>query len=151
MGKRSSDDFELDMDRKGETGFGGMILLACLCVLGVCALVFYLNRSSFVQNTKLKEEAPKEQTTEAVSAEEETANAASGPASQNPVSGEASPGGLTASDLDFWDMYPVTPEAELTELLIQNPADAAVAVKNATLAKKNPHQDNLTIIVLGIK
>ena len=115
MGKRSSDDFELDMDRKGETGFGGMILLACLCVLGVCALVFYLNRSSFVQNTKLKEEAPKEQTTEAVSAEEETANAASGPASQNPVSGEASPGGLTASDLDFWDMYPVTPEAELTE------------------------------------
>ena len=48
-------------------------------------------------------------------------------------------------------VYNYLPEAELTELLIQNPADAAVAVKNATLAKKNPHQDNLTIIVLGIK
>lgn len=48
-------------------------------------------------------------------------------------------------------VYNYLPEAELTELLMQNPSDAATAVKNATLAKKNPHQDNLTIIVLGIK
>lgn len=48
-------------------------------------------------------------------------------------------------------VYNYLPEAELTELLMQKPMKAATAVKNAILAKKNPHQDNLTIIVLGIE
>ena len=41
-------------------------------------------------------------------------------------------------------------EAELTELLRKPPMEAAEAVKNAIIAKKNPKQDNLTLIVLGI-
>lgn len=48
-------------------------------------------------------------------------------------------------------VYNYLPEAELAELLMQKPMKAATAVKNAILAKKNPHQDNLTIIVLGIE
>ncbi len=48
-------------------------------------------------------------------------------------------------------VYNYIPEQELTELLIQKPMEAATSVKNAILAKKNPHQDNLTIIVLGIE
>lgn len=48
-------------------------------------------------------------------------------------------------------VYGYLPEAELTELLRQKPMGAAEAIQNALLAKKNPHQDNLTIIVLEIE
>ncbi len=41
-------------------------------------------------------------------------------------------------------------EAELTALLRKDPMEAAEAVKDALIAKKNPKQDNLTLIVLGI-
>lgn len=47
-------------------------------------------------------------------------------------------------------VYNTLPEEELADLLRQKPMEAAEAVKNAILAKKNPHQDNLTIIVLGM-
>ena len=41
-------------------------------------------------------------------------------------------------------------EAELTELLRKAPMEAAEAVKDALVMKKNPKQDNLTLVVLGI-
>ena len=41
-------------------------------------------------------------------------------------------------------------EAELTALLRKEPMEAAEAVKDALIAKNNPKQDNLTLIVLGI-
>ena len=48
-------------------------------------------------------------------------------------------------------VYGYLPEAELVELLRQKPMPAAEAVRNALLAKKNAHQDNLTIIILEIE
>ena len=118
MRKKPSDDFELDMDKKGETSFGGMILAASLCVLGVCALVLFLNRSSFMKSPKAKE-AAEETATETVTvdptADPTPDDASAAPATQSNKPDEASPGGLTASDLDFWNMYPVNPASEFTE------------------------------------
>lgn len=48
-------------------------------------------------------------------------------------------------------VYGYLPEADLVELLRQKPMPAAEAVRNALLAKKNAHQDNLTIIILEIE
>jgi Serine/threonine protein phosphatase len=48
-------------------------------------------------------------------------------------------------------VYGYLPEAELVELLRQKPMPAAEAIRNALLAKKNPHQDNLTIIIMEIE
>lgn len=48
-------------------------------------------------------------------------------------------------------VYGFLPEQELTECLNRKPMDAAVAVKQAVLAKKHPKQDNLTIIVMEIE
>ena len=48
-------------------------------------------------------------------------------------------------------VYGFLPERELTECLYRKPMDAAVAVKQAVLAKKHPKQDNMTIIVLEIE
>ena len=48
-------------------------------------------------------------------------------------------------------IYGFLPEQELTECLYRRPMDAAVAVKQAVLAKKHPKQDNMTIIVLEIE
>ena len=48
-------------------------------------------------------------------------------------------------------VYGFLPELELTECLRRRPMDAAVAVKQAVLAKKHPKQDNMTIIVMEIQ
>lgn len=48
-------------------------------------------------------------------------------------------------------VYGYLPEAELTALLHQKPMQAAEAVERAITAKNNPHQDNMTIIVLEIE
>lgn len=48
-------------------------------------------------------------------------------------------------------IYGFLPEQELTECLLRKPMNAAVAVKQAVLAKKHPKQDNMTIIVLEIE
>lgn len=47
-------------------------------------------------------------------------------------------------------VYGYLPEEELTECLRNEPQKAAAEVKRAVLAHANPHQDNLTIIVLEI-
>ena len=41
-------------------------------------------------------------------------------------------------------------EAELTDLLRKPPMEAAESVKNTLIAKKNPKQDNLTLVILEI-
>ena len=48
-------------------------------------------------------------------------------------------------------VYGYLPEPELKELLYQKPMKAAEAIEKAILAKNNPHQDNMTIIVLEIE
>lgn len=48
-------------------------------------------------------------------------------------------------------VYNYLPEAELTELLYQKPMKAAEAIQAAIVAKKNPRQDNMTVIVLEIE
>ena len=47
-------------------------------------------------------------------------------------------------------VYGFISEREMKELLLQEPVAAAEAVRNAVLAKQNPHQDNLTIVILEI-
>ena len=48
-------------------------------------------------------------------------------------------------------VYGYLPEPKLTELLYQKPMKAAEAVEKAILEKNNPHQDNMTIIILEIE
>ena len=48
-------------------------------------------------------------------------------------------------------VYGYLPEQKLTELLYQKPMKAAEAVEKAILEKNNPHQDNMTIIILEIE
>ena len=47
-------------------------------------------------------------------------------------------------------VYGFISEKELTECLLHKPMEAAVAVKQAVLAKRHPKQDNMTIIVIEV-
>ncbi len=48
-------------------------------------------------------------------------------------------------------VYNSLSEQELTSLLLQDPARAAEAIQQAVIGKGNPHQDNMTIIILEIE
>ncbi len=47
-------------------------------------------------------------------------------------------------------IYGFISEGEMKELLLQEPMSAAEAIRNAVVAKQNPQQDNLTIVILEI-
>ena len=47
-------------------------------------------------------------------------------------------------------IYGFISEGEMKELLLQEPMEAAEAIRNAVVAKQNPQQDNLTIVILEI-
>lgn len=47
-------------------------------------------------------------------------------------------------------IYGFISEVEMKELLLQEPMEAAEAIRNAVVAKQNPQQDNLTIVILEI-